>query len=58
MDKEQELRAKSLELAILTFGNKGISFMPEKGSGNNELPSKLLSRAKLITVYIREGASG
>jgi hypothetical protein len=53
MTTEQEFRMKSLELAILTYGQEGVSLANPKGDWQR-IPDELRSRAKAIREYVLE----
>jgi hypothetical protein len=53
MTLEQKFRMKSLELAILSYGQEGASFANPEG-GWQKLPDELRSRAKAIREYVLE----
>jgi hypothetical protein len=55
MNKEEQIRAKALELAILTFGKEKerIPFPPATDGGPNAVDTGLLMRAGLLAQYIR-----
>jgi hypothetical protein len=52
MTPEQEIRAKALEIAVLSYGQEKVGFPPEENGGNNAFDPKLLFRARLIEQYI------
>lgn len=56
MTNEQEIRAKAMELAILTLGagKEKIPFPPITNGGPNAVDTALLMRARLLAQYIRE----
>jgi hypothetical protein len=57
MTTEQEFRMKSLELAILTYGQEGVSFADPK-SDWQKIPDELRSRAKAIREYVLKYGAG
>jgi hypothetical protein len=53
MDREEQIRAKALELAIATFGGQNISFIKSDGD-YLEVPKALRLRTEVIENYLRD----
>jgi hypothetical protein len=51
MNKEEQIKAKALELAIRSFGGQNISFIKKDGDCL-EIPEALRLRAEVIENYI------
>jgi hypothetical protein len=54
MNKEEQIRAKALELAILSFGTEKIPFSTRE-TEDGKLPASLARRVELIETFIRDG---
>jgi hypothetical protein len=54
MNREEQIRMKALELAILSFGTEKIPFATRE-TEDGKLPSPLAHRVRTIETFIRDG---
>jgi hypothetical protein len=54
MNREEQIRAKALELAILSFGTEKISFNTRE-TEDGKLPASLAHQVRIIETFIRDG---
>jgi hypothetical protein len=57
MNKEEQIRAKALELAILSFGAENVPFNSRE-TEDGKLPASLAYRVNIIETFIWNGVQG